>query len=288
MKKLLLFLSIIMLVNISLSAQDTLVTFKFKVIKDSSQTFGNTYNTDDIVLRDSTYHPVFAYVGGVDGNPPVDYSLSSTLWTGGLDSLKNYYTSFSSSAYSNILISSRQKSSGTGPRDFKLQYKIGAAGTWTDVPGGAVVCANDAFISGTLTNLELPSACDNQTEVFLRWVMTSNMSVGGVNPVASAGTSRIDNIFILGTAIPTGINTKDFNENISIFPNPSNGNVTLTNSTESFVSIEIFDILGNSVLKTQSTEKNINLNLENANKGVYFVQMTNKSGNKTVKKLVIK
>ncbi|MEI6122130.1 MAG: T9SS type A sorting domain-containing protein [Bacteroidota bacterium] len=285
MKKHLLLLSFIMLLNITLSAQDTLVTYKFKVNKDSSQTWGNAYNTDNIVLRDPTYHILFAYTTGIDGLG--DYCLSSTLWTLGFDSTKYYYTSFATTAYTNILLSSKQKSSTTGPRDFKLQYKIGASGTWTDVAGTNVVCANDNFVSGVLTNIALPSDCDNQASVFVRWVMTSNNSVG-LGVIGNAGTSRIDNIFVLGTAMGVGINTNEFNENVSIYPNPSNGEFTITNASETRVSIQIMDLVGKIVYKTQSTEKYISLNLENQNKGVYFVQITNQAGNKIVKKLVIK
>ncbi len=286
MKKLLLFISVILLINISLSAQDTLVTFKFKVNLDSSQTFGNTYNVDDIVLRDTSYHVKLIYSSGVDGTAPADYRLSSTGWTSGMDT-KFYHTTFSSTAYSNILVSSRAKSSNTGPKDFKLQYQVGATGTWTDVVGGAYSCANDAFVLGTLTNVPLPADADNQAAVSLRWIMTSNTSVNA-GTVAAAGTSGIDNIFIIGTAIGVGVKTNETLENIGIYPNPSNGNFAITNPSESYLSIDVLNILGSSIYKTQSSERNIYLNLTDQNKGIYFVQMTNKFGKKTVKKLVIK
>ena len=196
MKKLLLFLSVIMLVNITLSAQDTLVAFKFDT-PSNILTFGNTYNINNVFLRDTTFKagPTgFTYPTGVNSDSS---SLSSVSWVLGLDSMKNYYTSFSSIGYTNISVSSRHKSSNTGPKDFKLQYKVDSTGTWTDVVGGAVTCANDAFISGTLTNVPLPFVCDSQPLVYLRWIMTSNSSVGG-GAIGTAGTSRIDNVFILG------------------------------------------------------------------------------------------
>ena len=287
MKKILLLLCFVMAINITVSAQDSIVTYRFKVNKDSSQTWGNAYNVDNIVLRDATYHPLYAYTSGVDGNSPLDYCLSSTVWTLGLDSLKNYYTSFATTAYTNILVSSRQKSSTTGPRDFKLQYKVGAPGTWADVTGGTVVCANDAWISGTLTDIALPSDCDNQPSVYLRWVVNTNTSVG-LATIAAAGTSRIDNIVIKGTAMGVGVKTNDMNQNISIYPNPSNGNFTITNTSEKSVSIEIMDLVGKLVFQSQSAERYIKLDLADVNKGVYFVRITDQSGNKVVKKLVIK
>jgi len=285
MKKLLLLLSMVILLGVSASAQDTLVTFKFRVVNDSSQTFGNIYNVDDIVLREASFQGSYSYTTGVNGTG--DYCLSSTEWTSGLDSSKCYYTSFATTAYKDILFSSRQKSSNTGPRDFKVQYKVGSGGTWTDVAGATVIDTNDNFVRGTLTNIPLPAACNNQPSVYLRWVMTSNTSANG-GTVAGSGTSRIDNLFILGTSVTVGIASNDMNEAITIYPNPSSGNFSVINSTESLVSIEVMDLVGKVVLTSQSKEKNIRLDMEYANKGVYFVQITNLSGNKIVKKLVIK
>ncbi|MEZ5109768.1 MAG: hypothetical protein R2829_12480 [Bacteroidia bacterium] len=72
--------------------------------------------------------------------------------------------------YFDLTVSSKQRSSNTGPRDFKLQYKIGAGGTWTDVSGATVTVAND-FTSGVLSNVALPAECDNQSSVYLRWIV---------------------------------------------------------------------------------------------------------------------
>lgn len=199
MKKLFLFLGVVMLVNITLSAQDTIVAFKFDTVSNL-RTFGNAYNTNNVLLRDTTFKagPAgFTYPAGAS-----TLALSSTKWQGGLDSLKNYYTSFASTGYKNLTVSSSQKSSGTGPRDFKLQYKVAVTGIWTDVTGGVIKCTNStSFFS--LTNIPLPAVCDSQNLVFLRWKMATDTSVGGISLVASGGTSRIDNIFILGEPVGT-------------------------------------------------------------------------------------
>ncbi|HNW90759.1 MAG TPA: T9SS type A sorting domain-containing protein [Bacteroidales bacterium] len=199
MKKLFLFLGVIMLVNSALIAQDTIVVFKFDTLSNV-RTYGNAFNTNNALLRDSTFKagPAgFTYPAGVS-----TLALSSTKWQGGLDSLKNYYTSFASTAYKNLTVSSSQRSSSTGPRDFMLQYKVDLTGTWTDVPGGVIKCTNStSFFS--LTNIPLPAACDSQNLVFLRWKMATDTSVGGISLVASGGTSRIDNIVILGELVGT-------------------------------------------------------------------------------------
>ncbi|MCX6273724.1 MAG: HYR domain-containing protein [Bacteroidetes bacterium] len=100
--------------------------------------------------------------------------------------------------YYNLKVSSAQRSSNTGPKDFKLQYKIGAGGTYTDVPGGTTSVGNN-WTSGVLTSVSLPAACENKISVFLRWIMTTNTAVN-LAAVATTGTSAIDNISVIGNA----------------------------------------------------------------------------------------
>lgn len=281
-------LIVLVSIGLTLSAQDTLVYFKFKVNLDSSNTGGNSFNLEDLMLRDTSFHLKYSYVGGVEGNPPADYSFSSTNWDNGMDA-KFFYTSFSTSAHQNITFSSRQKSSNTGPKDFKVQYKVGAGGTWTDVTGGTVTVLNDAFVSGTLTNVALPSVCDNQPEVFLRWIMTSNTSANA-STVASAGTSRIDNVFVYGVPIGVGISdNKDQISKIRIYPNPATDFFRVDNSNKENINIEVFTLLGAKVISQTSNNINIDVDVRTLAKGIYYVQIINNdSQSKTTAKLVVK
>ncbi len=122
-------------------------------------------------------------------------SISTTGWTDGLDT-KYWMIEFSTSLYNQLTVSSRQQSSGTGPRDFKIQYRVGLAGIWTDLAGTNPIIVANNFTLGVVNEIPLPSVCDDQPSVFLRWIMISNNAVtGGV--VAGTGTSRIDNIQIV-------------------------------------------------------------------------------------------
>ena len=100
--------------------------------------------------------------------------------------------------YYNLTASSAQRSSNTGPKDFKLQYKIGAGGSYTDVPGGTVVVGND-WTTGVLNTIALPAVCENKISVFLRWIMNTNTAVN-LTTVGTGGTSAIDNITVTGNA----------------------------------------------------------------------------------------
>jgi hypothetical protein len=139
-------------------------------------------------------------VSGTIAYAPVQSSTTSAAsvsgWDGG-NNAKFWQIDIATLGYSNLKLSSVQRSSNTGPKDFKVQYKIGS-GSWTDVPGAAVTVANN-WTTGVLNNVTLPAACNNQASVLIRWIMTSNLQVNSGN-VASTGTSGIDNILINGQA----------------------------------------------------------------------------------------
>jgi len=120
-------------------------------------------------------------------------AATANAWSSG-SGTKYWQIDLNTTGLFELTISSKQRSSGTGPRDFKLQYSVGG-GAYTDVPSGSITVA-DNFITGVVTNLSLPSACDNQTAISIRWIMTSNTSVNGGS--VGSGTSRIDDIDVQG------------------------------------------------------------------------------------------
>ena len=120
---------------------------------------------------------------------------TNNAWISGQDT-KWWEVDFATTGYYNIRFSSLQRSSNTGPKNFKVQYKLGSGGTYADVTSGSISIAND-WSTGQLTNITLPSSCDNQSSVYLRWIMTTNTSVNN-GTVLNTGTSSIDNILVEG------------------------------------------------------------------------------------------
>ena len=111
-------------------------------------------------------------------NGATNYAAQATGWENGMDS-KNWNIRFKTTGYDHVQISSKQQAGGTngGPKDFKLQFKIGSTGTWADVSGGSVTLANDWTI-GVIDTLNLPTECQNQSNlVYIRWIMTSNNDI---------------------------------------------------------------------------------------------------------------
>ncbi len=135
-------------------------------------------------------------------------SFSSNGWAVG-----DYYQFVTSTlGYHSISIGWDHTSSNTGPRDFILYYSVDSGATFTALTGTLAVLANASpnptwssttnhpiFAIGPFAG---PAALDNQASVIFRMVQSSTVSANG-GTVASTGTSRVDNVTIEGTLIPS-------------------------------------------------------------------------------------
>ncbi|OJW82468.1 MAG: hypothetical protein BGO69_17630 [Bacteroidetes bacterium 46-16] len=65
----------------------------------------------------------------------------------------------------------------------RLQYRVGAAGNYTDVPGPAEYTSDVNANIPVIVNGTLPAACENQSLVFVRWIYyESAANAGGTRP----------------------------------------------------------------------------------------------------------
>ncbi|MFD2569252.1 putative Ig domain-containing protein [Spirosoma soli] len=89
-------------------------------------------------------------------------------------------------------------SDGPTPRiwSIQLQYRIGAAGSFTNVTG-AVYTSSSTGDTQLLGPYSLPSTCDNQSLVQLRWVYYQAATTGG----GTRPELRLDNIAVTSQAI---------------------------------------------------------------------------------------
>ncbi len=211
-------------------------------------------------------------------------SARASAWDSGLDT-KYWVIEFTTNGYEQITLSSRQRSSSTGPANFKAQYKVGTAGTWTDITNGTITVAND-FTTGILTDLSLPIECNNQSSVFIRWIMTSDIAVSGA-AVAITGASGIDDIIVKGLLI-TNTNEVDLNISfsVSLYPNPATEYVNLisNNNSNSDLNIELISIDGKVLLK-EKLQNNI-ISLKGISDGIYFIKVIS-DGKVNIQKLVV-
>ncbi|MCL2564088.1 MAG: S-layer homology domain-containing protein, partial [Oscillospiraceae bacterium] len=134
-------------------------------------------------------------IGGVPQT--MDFSSAAASRGSGLDNQVGtawWEVNLSSAGYTNLSVSWRQRSSNTGPRDWRLEYSTDRA-TWhpADNPVIPNITANLTARTGTL-----PVGADNQGVLYVRWVIASNTGVNG-NPVGGGGTTQIQDIVISGT-----------------------------------------------------------------------------------------
>jgi hypothetical protein len=75
-----------------------------------------------------------------------------------------------------------------------------------------------------------------------------------------------------------GLNDPDAGNNISIYPNPSEGNFTVTTSDANQKKISVYDIVGNEFLNFNSSDKLISVDLGEAASGIYFLKIETDAG----------
>ena len=130
------------------------------------------------------------------------YSFSSNNWAIG----DYYQVSVSTIGYSGVSISWDQTRSGTGPATFDAVMSVDGGTNWTTILAGySVVQAGLAGTNTTSWNTVTPqagftltavasAAANGQANVLFRLRSTVT--------TAAAGTNRVDNIVVSGTAIP--------------------------------------------------------------------------------------
>lgn len=135
----------------------------------------------------------FSYNAGSGGGN----AASASGWNNG-GGTKYWEVEINTTGYASIKVSSEQKGSNTGPQNFKLQYRVGSTGAFTDIAGATVSMTNENWANyGKMTDIALPTAAEDNSSIFIRWLMVDNTSIdnGGT---ASGGNSRIDNILVTG------------------------------------------------------------------------------------------
>lgn len=81
-----------------------------------------------------------------------------------------------------------------GPADFLIQYRIGGSPIWTTFSTFHIPTGNHWFQHAPVS---LPEACENQQQLFIRWLMLTNEPTQGSGLVNDSAWSQIDNIYIL-------------------------------------------------------------------------------------------
>ena len=209
-------------------------------------------------------------------------AAQATEWNDGAD-LKCWVVEITTTDYEHLTVSSKQQSGGNnpGPRDWKVQYRIGAGATWTEVPNSSFEVQND-WTTGPLDSLELPIECRNQPSLFIRWIMSSNINSAG-DPLEVTGINKIDDIIISGKPINTGTPEPGISISLSVYPNPCTKLITVS-SPEMITSLIVTDAAGRLVSSESPQSKEISLVVWNLPAGYYIIRaMTASSQVKTAR-----
>ena len=247
------------------NAQITLATWTFSnnSLNDTVQNGTLPLNLTEAIRTEGT-----AAITMTNGQATGDYAATATGWDNGAD-VKNWNIHIATTGYNNITLSSKQRSGNTnaGPVNWKAQYKVGQSGIWTDVVGGTVTAANDW--SGALNNVVLPTECSNVAVLYIRWIMTSNIGIGG-GSVGAAGISKIDDIVIKGTTI-SGVEQVLLNSGITTYPNPAITSINI-NSNENINEISIYNFAGQCVYSSKINSDNVSIDATGFDAGLYIIK----------------
>ncbi|QNN60666.1 hypothetical protein H9L01_09910 [Erysipelothrix inopinata] len=81
--------------------------------------------------------------------------------------------------YKNLKLSSSQTSSGSGPKDFKIQASLDGT-NWENIDDETLVMSKEKYTNESrLNQKELPSIFDNESLVYIRWKKHTAVSTSG-------------------------------------------------------------------------------------------------------------
>lgn len=83
-----------------------------------------------------------------------------------------------------------------------------------------------------------------------------------------------------------GIHEINFEKNIVVYPNPSQGSVWIENSSSSKITIKLFDITGKNISSISSDKPKEKMDFSSLSNGTYFIQIIGKNES-IVKKIVL-
>ena len=98
-------------------------------------------------------------------------------------------------------VTSRTRSSGRGPRDFRLEYSADG-NNWhhANEPNTISVGNAQALTHGSsLLVSSLPYGANNQDTFYIRWLIISEAGSNNTGNILATGSTTINNIIITGT-----------------------------------------------------------------------------------------
>ncbi len=94
------------------------------------------------------------------------------------------------------------------------------------------------------------------------------------------GPTYVDNVYFHKNTLSTA----QFElENVSVYPNPTNGIWNIKANNLNIETVQVFDILGKQVMTLAPNASEVSIDASGLNEGIYLVKMTSANGTKTMK-----
>jgi len=273
---------------------DTITAYTFPTGVDTTDIYPNAglasnanryISAEDTLSWPNTNIRQITMTEGVGGSG--DYAGTVDGWEEGANA-KLWSIKFKAEGYTNLRISSKQSSDENkpGPRNWKLQCRFSKE-EWFDIPNATLVCAND-WTTGVVNELPLPPEFNNpgSSSMYIRWIMTSNISTSGED-ILTDGISKIDDVVVIGTS-NSGVEEILYSNILKIYPNPAPKFINIE-STKEIQSISIYNISGILVKQLDNVSDFATISTDDLTPGNYLVR-TKFSGLNSVyvSKLIIK
>lgn len=145
-------------------------------------------------------------------------------WRGGD---KYWQIVLSTQGYKNLNITAKVRSSGTGPKNFNLQYSLDGINFTNIDNSNYQTTTTPAYIP---TIIALPVAVNDKANVYIRFANTDDANVSGTSnggKVANGGTSSINNIIVKGTPTSGGSDPEPVTKCVTPTASPAAGQVVV-------------------------------------------------------------
>lgn len=119
---------------------------------------------------------------------------------------KYWSARLAATGYGQLSLRFHMSGSGTGPRDFRLYYRVAAhddsdgddqtSSSWIAVPGGDIQVGT----SWSEYNLTLPEDASDAGTLLIRWVRTGETSINE-GEIGTSGTNRLDDVLVTGVPL---------------------------------------------------------------------------------------
>ncbi|MDQ3190453.1 MAG: T9SS type A sorting domain-containing protein [Bacteroidota bacterium] len=157
--------------------------------------------------------------------------------------------------------------------------------------GGLFISYNDT-LSNRIIRLNSDGSRDNSFVtgigfdyiVYSTFVQSDGKAIILGNFTEYAGTARNRIIRLMDVSVGIHENMSE-NSSFNLYPNPNNGTFTIKTLTS--LNIQIFDSLGQLILKKSISPGVSNIDLSNHSKGVYYISTTNKGGYQSTQLMIV-